>query len=511
MTKTSTVPVSASPSPIRPARRAGLGLLAAALLAACADPSGIAGQSAYTDASALAAQRTLTEARAATAAWPTEGWWRAWNDPGLDRLIGDALSDNPNLKLAEARLRNAQALAGLADANRGPRLDAGATLSRERLPEGYIYPAPLGGSTQTDARLGLSFSWELDLWGRRQAEAAAALDRASAAEVEAQAARLMLAVAIARGWNDLDGRYAQHDVAAAEVEQRRQVLELTRQRVAAGLDSSVELKQAEGAVPAARQQLAATEEGIRLARTQLAALAGRGPDFGLALPRPALRAPEALALPSTIPAELLGRRPDLIAARLRAEAAAKDSTAARAAFYPNVNLAAFAGFQALGLSHLVEAGNRSLSVTPAVTLPIFDSGRLRANLAASEAGGDIAIEQYNAALVDGLHEVADALASARSLETQQAEQRAAQASAEEALRLANLRYREGLSNYLTVLSAQTEVLAQRRLGATLRTRRNDVSLALVRALGGGYQPAAGVATASTAAGPRPVTNPSTRS
>ncbi|HMZ12145.1 MAG TPA: TolC family protein, partial [Plasticicumulans sp.] len=181
MTKTSAVPVSASPSPIRPARRAGLGLLAAALLAACADPSGIAGQSAYTDASALAAQRTLTEARAATAAWPTEGWWRAWNDPGLDRLIGDALSDNPNLKLAEARLRNAQALAGLADANRGPRLDAGATLSRERLPEGYIYPAPLGGSTQTDARLGLSFSWELDLWGRRQAEAAAALDRASAA------------------------------------------------------------------------------------------------------------------------------------------------------------------------------------------------------------------------------------------------------------------------------------------------------------------------------------------
>ena len=100
-------------------------------------------------------------------------------------------------------------------------------------------------------------------------------------------------------------------------------------------------------------------------------------------------------------------------------------------------------------------------VTPAVTLPIFDSGRLRANLAASEAGGDIAIEQYNAALVDGLHEVADALASARSLEVQQAEQRTAQASAEEALRLANLRYREGLSNYLTVLSAQTDVLAQR--------------------------------------------------
>ena len=130
-------------------------------------------------------------------------------------------------------------------------------------------------------------------------------------------------------------------------------------------------------------------------------------------------------------------------------------------------------------AHLVEAGNRSLSVTPAVTLPIFDSGRLRANLAASEAGGDIAIEQYNAALVDGLHEVADALASARSLETQQAEQRAAQASAEEALRLANLRYREGLSNYLTVLSAQTEVLAQRRLGATLRTRRVDAALALL--------------------------------
>lgn len=483
-------------------RRVLVAPLLLALLAACADPSGIAAQSRYTDADTLAMTRTLNAAQAAPAAWPDAGWWQALGDAGLDGLIREALAGNPTLNAAEARLRAAQALAAATAAAAGPRVDADARITRERLPEDYIFPPPLGGSVVTDARVGLDFSWELDFWGRRRAETAAAEGRAQAAAVEAQAARLLLAVGLARGWAALDGAYAQLDVARATLAQREKVLALTRQRVAAGVDSGVELKQAEGAVPAARQEIAAAEERVQLYRQQLAALAGRGPDYGLGLPRPHLATPERLALPATLPAELLGRRPDVIAARLRAEAASRDSEAARAAFYPNVNLAAFAGFQTLGLEHLLQAGNRSLSLTPAVTLPIFDSGRLRANLAGREAERDLAVEQYNAALVEGLHEVADALASARSLERQRAEQQAAQASVEDAYRIAQLRYREGLANYLTVLSAETQVLVQRRLGAELRTRQIDTSLALVRALGGGYTPDAAVAarTAAPAAG-----------
>ena len=177
----------------------------------------------------------------------------------------------------------------------------------------------------------------------------------------------------------------------------------------------------------------------------------------------------------------------MVASRWRVEAAARGIDAARARFYPDVNLLAFAGFQSLGLSDFLEAGSRVAGVGPALTLPLFDGGRLRSELAARDADYDAAVARYDRTLVDALRDLGDRLASIRGVAAQAREQRAALATAREAYALALARYREGVGAYLSVLSAETQVLAQQRLEADLRAREFDNRIELVRALGGGFK------------------------
>jgi NodT family efflux transporter outer membrane factor (OMF) lipoprotein len=196
-----------------------------------------------------------------------------------------------------------------------------------------------------------------------------------------------------------------------------------------------------------------------------------------------------VALPSTLPAELLGRRPDLQAQRARVEAAQKDIASGKAEFYPNVNLMAFVGLQALGGAGFLSAASRMMGFGPAVSLPIFDAGRLRANLAGKNADFDIAAEQYNQTLADAMRDVVDQLVSFRSVDEQRAQQQLALSAAREAYDLAILRYREGIGNYLQVLSAETPLLAQESLDADLRSRQLALAINLIRALGGGFDDA----------------------
>jgi NodT family efflux transporter outer membrane factor (OMF) lipoprotein len=267
--------------------------------------------------------------------------------------------------------------------------------------------------------------------------------------------------------------------------QRDQVLGLIRQRVSAGLDTTAELYLGEGALPETRAQIEAVDEQIALTRHALAALAALPPDAADAL-APRLAAVRPVPLPGQVPADLLGRRADVVAARWRVEAATGDVAAAKAQFYPNINLVAFAGLSTLGLDRLLDVGSRQYGVGPAIRLPIFDSGRLRANLSGRTADLDAAIASYNGSVVDAVHDVADQISSTRSLERQLREQADAVASAERAYDVATQRYRAGLATYLTVLSAETNVLAQRRLGVDIRARTLDTQMLLVRALGGGY-------------------------
>ena len=465
---------------------AGIAAVAAALLVAgCASFGGLAPKARRTDAATLGARAALADAKLSAATWPAADWWRRFGDPQLDALIAEALAGNPGMAGARARIDRAVAFAASYGAALAPQANAGVNVTRQRYSSNGIFPPPIAGGWYTQTDLAASFSYEIDLWGRNRAAYDAALGQARAAEVDAYAVRLLLASGVARAYAQLGRSFDQLDLAQDSLKQRQAMFDLTRQRVAAGLDSQVDLKQAEGSIPAARQRIAQIDEEIALGRNLLAALLGKGPDRGLAITRPQLRQ-QPIALPSMLPADLLGRRPDVVAQRWRVESARRDIDTAKAQFYPNVNLSALVGLQSISFAKLLNARSEDPSFGPALRLPLFDGGRLRANLAAKDADYDLAVEQYNQTLVDAMREVVDQLASLRSVAAQRVELDRGLAAARDAYALATERYRAGVASYLQVLAAETPLLEQRNLRANLRARELELSINLIRALGGGF-------------------------
>ncbi len=429
----------------------------------------------------------LASLSAPAAPWPTTDWWRAYGDPKLDALIAEALAGNPDVAAADARLHRASALARQAEAARLPSLRAnGATdLTKQSYNNGI--PAAFVPRGYNDVgRATLNFDWELDFWGKNRAAIAAATSDVRASEADRAAAVLMLSTSVASTYAQLVQLFADRQVAAASIALRQDTFRLVQQRVLGGLDTRAESKAAEAGVPAARGDLAAIDEQIAIARNALAALTGAGPDRGLSIKAPTATALPVFGLPTTLTADLVGRKPEIVAARWRAEAAAKRIGVARAQFYPNVNLAAFIGVQSLGLANLASAGSDIGQVGPAISLPIFDGGRLRANLRGAEADYALAVAQYDSAVNRALQDVADAAASARALGSRLAEARAALTAQEDAYRVARLRYTGGLANYQSVLLVEDNVLLRRRAYADLQARAFALDVALVRALGGGF-------------------------
>jgi NodT family efflux transporter outer membrane factor (OMF) lipoprotein len=466
-----------------PLRRLKLGVLVLALgLSACADMSGVApAQSSMRDPASLGLSTGSAAAPAVSAQW-----WLEFGDAQLDQLIAQALASNPSLKLAQARLARAQAMAGVVRAATLPQVGGAMNLNRQKFSGNYIYPPPLGGAIYNSGDAQLNASWELDFFGKNRAALDAAIGASKAAEADAQAARVLLASQVTRSYFQLARLNDQLAVGRRTLAQREETLAIVHDRFSAGLDTKLELRESEGGLPDARQQIEALQEQIALTRNALGALVGQ-PNAAQALTAPSLSAIKGIASAPVIPADLLGRRADIVAARWRVEASTKDVASAKAQFYPNINLAAFAGFSSLGFGQLFRSGSEQWNVGPALTLPIFEGGRLRANLRGKAADQDAAVESYNAAVIDAVRDVADQVASSQSIVRQQTEQRAAQAAAEGAYEIAVQRYRAGLGNYLNVLTAETSVLGQRRLAVDLSARALDTQVALIRALGGGYQ------------------------
>jgi NodT family efflux transporter outer membrane factor (OMF) lipoprotein len=462
--------------------------IAIALLAGCASTHGLRPEATFVQADSLQAHRSLSGTPIDAAAWPKTQWWTAYGDAQLDELIDTALADSPSLRIAEARTRSALAEVAAADSTRNPNAGMSGQAVRGRFSEHGLFPPPFAGNWDTLALLTGTLSWQLDFWGKNRAAYESAVGTERAAEIDAQAARLTLAANVAHVYAQLQEQSLQLQVARDTLKQREQVLALTRDRNAAGLDSRLELTQAQAAVPAAREQIDALEESATRTRHVLAALTGAGPDRSLSIHDPTVSVMLQPVLPTIVPAELLGHRPDLVAQRWRVEAASQGIREATAQFYPNVDLLAFVGLQNLGSTNLFSAANRQYGVAPAFTLPLFDAGKRRAKLAAQDAAYDVAVEQYNQLMTDALREVVDALTSMDSLGRQRGEERDALANAQEAYDLSVLRYREGLGNYLQVLSAESQLLAQRSLAAQLQARALDLSVDLVQALGGGFVP-----------------------
>lgn len=416
-------------------------------------------------------------------------WWTAFGDSELDTLVASALAANPSLKLARDRIERATAATDAARASAGPKLDGELDLQRQRYTENGLIPPPIGGSVGNTGLFQLSGSWEIDFFGKNAAALGAALGNQRAAEADAQAARVLLAANVARTYFQLGRWFEQREVAERALAQREEVLALIRQRVEAGLDTNVELRQGEASVPETARQIEVIDEQIALTRHALAALTAQ-PPRALESLHPRLHTVQAVPLPLDIPADLLGRRADIEVARQRVEAATQDVAYSKTLLYPNVNLIAFAGLSSLGVNRLINAGSEQYGAGVAIHLPIFDAGRLRANVRAKTADLDAAVDSYNAALLEAVRDAADQIASVQSIARQRTRQVEAQARSEQAYDLALQRFSAGLGTYLTVLSAELDVLAQRRLGADLKARELDSQVALARALGGGYDAAA---------------------
>jgi NodT family efflux transporter outer membrane factor (OMF) lipoprotein len=483
---------AAKPTPVLPLAPVPLAsaLLAVALLAGCASTHGLAPATSPVDPATLAASRTLGGDASAT--FPDLQWWRAFGDPQLDALVAEALADAPSLQAADARVRQAQAQAGLADAARKPSLGASAQYTGIQVPETFIDP-PMGGDLKFSPVLMLDFKYAPDLWGGKRAAYQAAVGQARAAQVEAQAARVTLAANVANAYIALDQAHAALDVAERERERATQLASLGRQRVEAGIDNRMQMEQGRSATAAASQQAGAAQRQVDALRNALAALLGKGPDRGLAIERPHLVAATP-GVPAVLPSELLGHRADVVAARWRVEAAARGIDASQAAFKPSVNLSAIVGLTAPHLDDLF--GSKALLGFggPALSLPIFDGGALRARLSKSDADYDLAVAAYDQSLVGALREVADALQSLRSLDAQLADAQRARDAASAAWDVAVSRQRAGIGNRLDALVAQQPLLRLDQQLAALRAARLQAAVELDRALGGGLAleaPAAG--------------------
>src|SRR5258705_13365450 len=320
-----------------------------------------------------------------------------------------------------------------------PRVNGSYSGTREIYSENSIYPPPFGGTWYSENNALASASWDLDLWGKNRERLGQAVSQEKAAEADMQQARVTLASSVARTYNQLAQLYALRDIAQREIDNRQTIGKITNGRVTAGLDTNVERQTANGNIATSQSNLTELDGQITTTRYQLGALLGKGPDRGLQIAQPVFNPGGSLPLPNNVPADLVSRRPDIVAARWQVEAAMHDVKEAKAEFFPDVNLAAGFGFDAFGWGRFLTASSRQIQFGPAIHLPIFDAGALRSQLKGRYADFDFDVANYNQTLVNALSDVATQISSIRSIDQQAGDAQRALDASTKAWELAGIR------------------------------------------------------------------------
>ncbi|MDQ0837827.1 efflux transporter outer membrane subunit [Sphingomonas faeni] len=413
-------------------------------------------------------------------------WWRSFGDSQLDRLVRDSVAGSPSLDAALARVAQAQAVLSTRRADNGPDVTLDAQEQLARLSGRYTIPPPYAGTTRFVGSTAANLNWNLDLFGRQKAAIEGARASVRAAALDVAAARMALSGAVVQTYIDLERAEAQAGIAQRTIATRQNSLRLVNVRIRNNLASKLDAQAATTLLAQARQALLRAQAAQVLAKNALAALAGRGADYPATIGATALRLDAALPLPKTVPADLLARRADIAAAQARIEAAAAGRQVARKAFYPNVNLAALAGFQAVGLGNLFSLDAGTVGVGPAVHLPIFDNGRLKADLAGATAVLDLATADYNDRVIGAVREAGDAVARIGALDADRQRQREVVRGYAETGRLNAIRVSSGLDSRLDLVDNDVRTLAAEQADADLAADAAQQRVQLVLALGGGY-------------------------
>jgi efflux transporter, outer membrane factor (OMF) lipoprotein, NodT family len=466
--------------------RVAIFLLSAAALCGCAPDLGPRPQ-----AQAPSAFETAKSFAAAPAAWPQEDWWKAYNDPALDGLIAEALKDSPDLKMAAARVRASEGIADVYGSLLWPTVVGDASFMETEITQNIGFPAMfksyLPKGFHNAAVMSLGMQYQLDLFGKNRANFAAAFSTAQAAKAEESEARLQIAAGVAALYAALTQLEADHATAAEAVRVRAESVKLVTARFDTGLENRASLAQAKALEEAAKVQVEAIDAASLRVRHALAALIGKGPDYGLSIQVAPSHPLRSTGLPEKLSADLIGRRPDIAAARLNAEAAAAGIDAANANFYPNIDLTGLYGYGTLDAKFLLKGESEMAGIGPALHLPVFDYGRNSGIYRGARAKYDAAVALYDKTLANALRDVADAYTNRKSLDSELDHARKALAQSEDAYRVIRTRYEAGMARYLDVLAVEDKLIVQRMAVADFEAQAFSYDIALIRALGGGYE------------------------
>ena len=445
----------------------------------------------------LARIQLASDIHLASEGWPAAQWWRQFQDTQLDTLIEQALASSPGLDVANTRIGSALSAFDYQHADRDARVDLNASVNRQRYSANGLTPAPIGGNYYNEVTVGVQAHYDLDWWGRHKAQIAASLGEVNARRAEYAMAEQMLAAEVARHYFSMQSGWARMDNLRALVALQQQLVLDKEKRIANGLGVSDDHLSAQTRLSLLQQQIALLETQIVTEREALRALLGADASALASLqPRPAQALPHAL--PGKLGMELLARRPDLQAARWRVQASMSRIEAAQAAFYPDIDLGASFGLDAIKLGKLLESGSRTLFIGPALSLPLFDSGRLQAQLAGARSERNELIADYNQNVFNVVRDVAQAGAKVQGVENQLRLQEDNLRASEAQLRNANARLKQGLADRATQLNAEMTVRGQVDLGMQLQNQRQNAEINLNVALGGGYRGSSDFAnTAST--------------
>lgn len=444
----------------------------------------------------LATVQLAADLHLASEGWPAAQWWRQFQDTQLDQLIEQSLAASPNLAVANARIGSALSAFDAQHAQRGPRIDASANASRQRYSGNGLMPAPIGGNYYNEITVGVQAHYDLDWWGKHKAQIAASLGEVNARRAEYAMAEQMLAAEIARRYFSMQNGWARMDNLHALVKLQQQLVVDKEKRIANGLGVSDDHLSAQTRLSLLQQQIALLETQIVTEREALRALLGADAS-ALAGLQPRQAQPLPHALPGKLGMELLARRPDLQAARWRVQASMSRIEAAQASFYPDIDLGASFGLDAIRLGQLLQSGSRTLFIGPALSLPLFDSGRLQAQLAGTRSERNELIADYNQHVFNVVRDVAQAGARVQGVENQLRLQQDNLRASEAQLRNANARLKQGLADRAMQLNAEMTVRGQVDLGMQLQHQRQDAEIGLTAALGGGYRGSSDFAAATT--------------
>jgi multidrug efflux system outer membrane protein len=418
-------------------------------------------------------------------AWPAEQWWLAYRDPQLNTLVQRALRDNPTLAVAQARVESALAQVSSERASEGAQLGVNAGLNRQRYSANGFFPEPLGGNYFNDASVALRASYDFDWWGKHRSLIAASIGEANARQAQSAQARQTLAAGVAQSYFRLQMLWARQDNVQALIGVQRELIAGRKQRIAQGLANVDVLRTAELDLGVLQEQAARYDTQASREREALRALVGGDAalltDLARVTPTPAVN-----ALPRELGLALLARRPDLQAARWRVEAQLGRVAASEAAFHPDINLMAGFGLDAVSLGKLLRWSSRTPLIGATLDLPLFDSGRLNAQLGIARGSRDELVAEYNEAVLGAVREVAQEGATLQGLDKEAGAHALALASSRALAANAEARMKRGLAERAAVLLARQTLLRQQDTALQLTDAQLQTQVALVMALGGGY-------------------------